>query len=173
MIHKMANCITVYFCSRGIIEKDSIEVYQYGFELLVSMIIEIISTMILSLAVHDVGTGILYLILMMVIRTNTGGYHADTPFRCNFTFASVYVCSILIWKILIYEEKCNFVLWILLILSFLYVVCNAPIQNHNKQLNKEQKERSNNLIYDMHVQFINDGYKRQSGIGKRLFFEPL
>ena len=132
------------------LERDMQEICAYGLELLISTLIEVINVIFVSVLAHKIIFGIIYIICIMTIRTYTGGYHAATKLRCNIIFIIVYILSLIFMQWIQKINNYNLILWCGLIASYIYVIYNAPIENHNKPLNQCQinkNRKSSILIY--------------------------
>ena len=84
--------------------------------------------------------------MFIAIRQFTGGYHADSYFKCNLTFAVVTVLVFGFTKMAVYSETYTMPNHILfLFLSFIIVFHFSPIENENKPLDQEQKKRNKKI----------------------------
>jgi accessory gene regulator B len=59
--------------------------YQYGLEILISGLIGIINILIISILIHRLTQGIVFLIVFIVLREYTGGYHAESYISFNYS----------------------------------------------------------------------------------------
>lgn len=136
---RLSYCIAEYIYRCRYVDKDYKEICAYGLELIFSSVIEIVNVLLISILTNTIGYGIIYILLIMGIRSYTGGYHAKTKLMCNFIFVITYLLSLLSLNIVL-KYKCAFyILWILLLGAGMYVVKYAPVENVNKTLNKRQK----------------------------------
>lgn len=74
------------------------EAYQYGIEITISSILNIVLILVCSLIVGDILAGITYLFIFIFLRSFTGGYHATTYFRCNATFVVTFIITFYFYK---------------------------------------------------------------------------
>lgn len=72
------------------------------------------------------------------IRLFSGGYHADTYWRCFFMSFAIFLAIILIGKYLISN---TIILTILLISSLSLVISFAPVDNINKRIKSEERRK--------------------------------
>lgn len=150
-ILKIAKSITAFLCGKSIISEKMAEVYEYGFMLLLSSLVETFNILLISAAMGYMVHGMIYLLCIMIIRSYTGGYHADTPFRCNVVFVVTYLLSLIIWHEVIKYRAGNWLVWYALLISFVYVVINAPVQNHNKVLSVSEAEKNRKISVIIYV----------------------
>ncbi len=139
MITSLAHYITGILCKNHIINSRQSDVYIYGFEIMISGIINIIIGLTLGIIFSQVFESILFLIAFIFMRKYCGGYHADTYFKCNsiFLFHIFIVMSIL---------KINFHYSLMLhsIIGLICITINiifAPVDNQYKPLNYEEKNK--------------------------------
>lgn len=64
-------------------ESDVQDFYRYGIEISISSLLNIVLVVIAGILIHHIIESIVFLSLFILIRSFTGGYHADTYFRCN------------------------------------------------------------------------------------------
>ena len=81
---------------------------------------------------------VLYLILFSILRSYSGGWHASTRGQCFLSFQSFYCLYILLLSLDIPKSiECSTVL-----LSFVYIVLNAPVEHFLNPLSQEEIERN-------------------------------
>ena len=70
------------------------EVYQYGIEITISSILNVLLIILFGLIIRDIISAIIFLACIIPLRQLCGGYHASTYFKCNaifvLSFLSVY-----------------------------------------------------------------------------------
>ncbi len=64
-------------------ESDVQDFYRYGIEISISSFLNIFLVLLLGIIINHIAESIIFLLLFILIRSFTGGYHADTYFRCN------------------------------------------------------------------------------------------
>ena len=147
MINKLSNKIAWFFFTNELIaEKEDIEVYAYGLEMLIPPIIEIGIVIAISLYIRQFLPTLAFLIAFIPIRTYAGGYHAKTHFRCFLVLLGVY-CFVLA---AVYMTPVWLLKWLMLfsiITSIATIYLLAPIENRNKPVSDELKKecRKNSL----------------------------
>ena len=68
--------------AKNIIEEEMFDVYQYGFEIMISSAITMLSIMIIACIMDSPLIGILYFIISIPLKVTAGGYHAPTYGKC-------------------------------------------------------------------------------------------
>ena len=96
-------------------ESDVQDFYRYGIEISISSLLNIF----------------LVLLLFILIRSFTGGYHADTYFRCNLLMCITFILTVL--SNCMFSNKLSLSIIIVLIcVTELIVSVLGPIENKNK-----------------------------------------
>ena len=87
---------------------------------------------------------IIFIVFFSWIRQYSGGYHADTHFKC---ISSYFVLYLLFLTMLYYSELSNNVHITISIISCVYIIYNAPVQHCNQPLTPiEKKDNRNKAI---------------------------
>lgn len=143
MITALSKRISFFLYRKKIVEYESIDVYQYGFEIVISTIIGFLITLVLGLLFKMVLLSFLYYIIFVTLRQFTGGYHANTYLTCNSIYAFTTIVIFGMTKLSAYSElyTINFHVT-LLIFSVLTVWFCSPIENKNKPFTEKQKRRN-------------------------------
>ena len=138
MISFLSEHIIRVFMKNDIIENEKSEIYQYGFEILVSSVITFMITVLTGLILNCLLASLLYFFIFAVMRQICGGYHAKHYWSCNLLFAIVTLFVLSVFK---YFPINVFAIghYIFLAVSILVIFVYAPIENKNKPLSKYQK----------------------------------
>ena len=114
------------------------ECYKYGIEVILSSLLNAAVVLIIGFATNYLIESIVFLITFVFVRQFTGGYHADTYFKCN-----LYLCVLFALLLALYDglKEYNSLYLILLIdfVSLLVVSFFSPIENRNKFIEKKRK----------------------------------
>ena len=76
-------------------ESDVQDFYRYGIEISISSLLNIVLVVIAGILIHHIIESIVFLTLFILIRSFTGGYHADTYFRCNLLMCTTFILSLI------------------------------------------------------------------------------
>ncbi len=130
-------------CRKNIIENEDIEIYKYGFETICSTIIGFVITLAIGMIFRMFFLSVAYYAIFVTIRQFTGGYHANSYFKCNLTFAVVTTLVFEFTKMAVYSQTYTIPNHILfLVLSFIVILYFAPVENENKPLDQKQKKKN-------------------------------
>ena len=132
MITTLANMIADFFARHEYIEYSQREVYTYGCEALLSMLINSAIVIISGILMNELLMASIFFAVFIVMRKYCGGYHAKSHWKCHTVF-SVNILFVLLFAK--YERFVNITfLTTAIILSNLIVIWISPIVNENKPL---------------------------------------
>lgn len=101
MIKEIALYISNWFYKKGMLVCGySFEVYRYGFELLVSTLVNVFVLIIIGIVTNSELQAVMYCIGFVVLRMFAGGYHATTHLRCILIFNSSFLIVVIFDKAL-------------------------------------------------------------------------
>lgn len=133
MIEKLAKNVAVLFLEKNIIEKDDLEIYIYGSELLISEIIGTLLILGIGVAADKTLKSILYLLVFTVIRVYAGGYHASSHRTCITSFGLLFI-GVLIITEWIFKRNIDILLVIGTIVSVGIIFLFAPVEDSHRPL---------------------------------------
>lgn len=134
--------MTAFFVSRGVISADrqEVQIYEYGLELILADIINFAAVLLISAALQEIGSGILYLLCFVSVRIFSGGFHARTHLLCGISMILFYLLFTFICKGA--ASAGSAVLIAGTILAYAPLLKWAPVRNRNRPLN-DSKRRKN------------------------------
>lgn len=139
IIEKVSNKIVKLLIDSELIDdtEEYRDYYQYGAEITVSSILNVVLVLLLGLIFHRFYSGIIYLLLSAFIKRFTGGYHADTYYACNAIGCIIFICIVLLSELTERYIKASIFLHLMVFISFLIVALMCPIENPNKPIKSE------------------------------------
>lgn len=135
MIRRISEKLANFLLSKNVIEKSEIDIYVYGYEVLISSLVDFLIIIAIGYIFNRIIAMLLFFIMFVSVRLYTGGYHAETFLKCKIVF--VFIC---ISIILLSKMDLPFITVILIML--LYNAASAlitPVENINKPLNDNEK----------------------------------
>ena len=133
---KLVNWITVRVCDGENFDDDKIAVVKYGIELMLLKIIFFGVCLVIGAFMGMFFECVVYLVLFTILRTNAGGYHADTRIRC---FIQSMLTMIVAMLVLMYVNTVTMiVLSVTAFLSGIVIILLAPVDSENKRLEKDE-----------------------------------
>lgn len=119
-------------------ESDVQDFYRYGIEISISSLLNIVLVVIAGILIHHIIESIVFLSLFILIRSFTGGYHADTYFRCNLLMCTTFILTALANSIFSNKFSLSIII-VLICVTELIVSILGPIENKNKPIDDSKK----------------------------------
>lgn len=150
MIDRLSKWVTAFLIRERSISEENAEIYQYGVEITLSSIFNIVLIMLVSIFAKSILSGMIFLILFITLRQFSGGYHATTYFRCNTIFLLTYVFVLLMsrYVVISFWANCIFVL-----LGIMGLLLFAPVPNVHKPLTRDACKRHKRNAIVIYVLF--------------------
>lgn len=141
MIEFLTNKLLKYISNKNIInseDKDVVAFYKYGIEITISSILNILIILIVSLLFNALIEGFIFLLIFIPTRQFTGGFHADSYLKCNLTFATSFLITLIMSR-----YTCNYLeSWqniLFLVIDIMFVVIFCPIENEYKPIHDKKQ----------------------------------
>lgn len=138
MLNKMAVKITDKLVLKKIVSDDMADIYIYGFELLISFCFSTIGVLIIGIILGRFLQTLMFLATFILLRSFTGGYHANTYAVCSLVTFSLF------GVVLLLTEFAFVPLYQYLILGLVgtaIMLLLVPIEHPNKKLSDDQKRK--------------------------------
>ncbi len=137
MFESTAEKITHRLCENRIIPKQDRELYTYGFNLGLTVVLNLLSTVLVGVIFGMVFESIAFLLAYIPLRSYAGGYHANTPLRCYFI--SLIIIALLL-SVIKFEVFSVIGYGILLLAGALICILLAPVADKNKPLDETEQK---------------------------------
>lgn len=132
-MERLSEKIIQYMIKNSILSEDDKDIYAFGLTQMIRALLTIITTIFIGFCFGKIIESIVFVVFTALIRTNSGGYHSDSPVGCYF----ISVISIIITLYLVGKQVFSVRLMIvLLIVSFVVFIKYAPIGHFNKVLDE-------------------------------------
>ena len=139
MVERISNKIIDYQIEKGIISKNDINIYRYGYILLFEVMINILISLGIGIILGKVTEILFFLACFIILRSFCGGYHANSIWKCVFLSNLVMAISILS-NILLSKYTIPISLFFILEMCFSIIICVlSPVDNKNKRLSSNEK----------------------------------
>ncbi len=123
------------------------EYYQYGIEITISSILNIVLIMAIGTVFHSVIESIIFLMLFIPIRQYTGGFHANSYFKCNLFFSISYMTVLMVYYATFSFLSIN-IITLISFLCVLIILIICPVEHVNKPIPKDRR-KSHKIIAAM------------------------
>lgn len=143
MIKRLAEKTSAYYSGKGIIDFDKQAIYSYGFELLISAILNI-SGIIISLFCESALCAVLFMIAFVPLRLSAGGYHAKHHISCILGFNAIFLGFAIFLKQFDHNMLAVYSL-VSVLVSFILTWIFSPVGAINKPLGNEQRQEQRKI----------------------------
>lgn len=142
MIEGITNKILAYLRSQNQLSDNptEISVYKYGIEITISSLLNFILIVSIGIITGYFFESLLFLLCFVPLRQYTGGYHANTYFKCNLYFCICFSVLLILYSITksYYSTLCVTVINLFSVISIGYF---CPIDNKNKRVADKDKRK--------------------------------
>ncbi|MDD3393236.1 MAG: accessory gene regulator B family protein [Anaerotignum sp.] len=140
MISKYALVLANHFAEKDMYSKEKINVYKYGFELLISTVLNISGILLISIVLGVIEGAVLFCMAFIPLRLAAGGYHAKHHWSCILGFNVIFFGIIMLHRYMNIKYALPYSLAAIAV-SALLVWSLAPVEAFNKPLKDVQRER--------------------------------
>ena len=137
MTKKLANKIATYLCNRNGFGKEDFDVYEYGIEVILCNNIPLIVMLIIGIVTGTLLQTIIFSCVFRFVRTQCGGYHAETSTMC---FIITIGCYLMVLALSFLDFR-----FIRYLHFIIFLTCEvifglfAPVDSPNKHVEEEKK----------------------------------
>lgn len=141
MYSKISKKLTSWLVNLDVIESENSEVYEYGFELIFSLIFSTLIIIAISFLMNKFIETLLYLIGFFSIRAICGGYHAKHHYSCfAITMSSYFLFLFLLYCPFIFSHL-NPIIFFSMIASITIILAFSPIEHPDNPMTEYRKKR--------------------------------
>lgn len=130
MIHGLANKMASVFVVHGESSEENKDIYVYACEAIISAIVNVFVALLISLMFGRVVEGFIFISTFALLRSYTGGYHAETHLNCIIMFNVLLSLAI---SFLSFGINTTASL-VISTISLIGIYCLSPIDHENKPL---------------------------------------
>ena len=131
--------ITEICYREGVIKKEDVEAYEYCFNAVLEFGSNIAFTLLLGIVLKQIGMTVLFLIIVIPLRSCAGGWHAQTTWGC-FALSMMYYLGVILSakQGTLLSEK---VMLLFFIGFLLFIWFTAPVACAQKPMNEIEKQK--------------------------------
>lgn len=146
MLHILSKRIAFLVCKKT--DKLPFEIYVYGFELLISSIIETGALLFVGFLIGKFIETILFLFSFSSIRFFSGGYHANSYIKCFVVTLFSYLFVLLLYNYLREFSVINIIIFAFFefILSLILFIKVSPIKSNGKTIFNPKMQKRLSII---------------------------
>lgn len=135
MMAHLLEKLTDRFIDNGIIRSEDKELYTYGLQQGIIMIVNIFTTVLIGFLFGIVWQSIVFMLSYFPLCSFAGGYHAKTQLRCYLL--SIVLTSAVFWAIK-FIPWTNFMIWNLTLASGMIILTLSPVEDNHKPLDEKE-----------------------------------
>lgn len=139
MLAKISNRIADNLIASNVIGADEKEIYTFGAEVLISYIINLLTIIVLGLALSAAMEGLVFLSSYALIRMYAGGYHASTFGRC-YALSVVIMVVALMFAVYLFPCVGIEIIIALMAASGIGIYAIGPVDNKNRKISQTEKK---------------------------------
>ena len=133
MFAKLAERVTEELESNKKIKSEDRELYQYGIEQGIMILLNMITALVIGLIFHCLFYVVIFSAAFIPLRTYSGGFHAKTSLMCYVLSVLTLVVFCILIKVLCFPN----ILWIIIsIMCSIIILVLSPVETENKPLDK-------------------------------------
>ena len=125
------------FVRDGIITEEDKELYTYGMQQGVLILLNIVSTIMIGIILNLVWQSIIFLLAYMPLRSYAGGYHARSQFRCYVVSQFIVVVALIGMRGI---QWTSLTALLSVIISAGIIFALTPVEDANKPLDASEKK---------------------------------
>jgi len=170
MENKLAHMFCNYLCRSNIVSYELYDVYVYGMELVLSFLTSTVLILCIGIISDALTITLVHLLVFILVRRFTGGYHANTYIKCKIITVGTYVAVLIFSRVIDINILCY---TILAVIGLITISKWGPVENPNKPLNEDEKRSHRRRAIVLFVIFVVCGsvftiYKQP--LGNAIFF---
>lgn len=134
MFEALAEKVVRRLSDRQVISKEDKELYKYGFNVGLTVLINLLSSIIVGAFFGMIFESIVFLLGYIPLRSYGGRYHARTTLRCYFISIFIMILILVIFSYVSLALFCG----VLLLIGVTVCIILSPIEDVNKPLDADE-----------------------------------
>lgn len=134
---RLSQNLSAVLVQNNVISADREKQCQYGLELMLSSVLEILFVIVLSAFCGNFVQTLIFFAGFVPLRIYAGGYHADTRLRCFLILVAAYILFSLLLHILPIEIY-QYIIYGATIFTTIVVFIMAPLVHSRKTMNDNE-----------------------------------
>ena len=131
MLGKISRKIVDRLLKKGTIIQEEYEVYSFGMEQLLTVIVDCFTAILIGIVFGKVVEMLFFVSAFIIIRSYAGGYHASTPLRCYLLTTLINIIVLSVMKFI----KLDMIIVIgLLVIASIVILLMSPVDTKNKPI---------------------------------------
>lgn len=154
-MERISQCI-VNFIRRNmpVEDEEMLDVYKYGIEITLSSLLNLAMIIVCSLLLGDFAAGLIFMACFVLLRSYTGGYHAETYWRCNVVFVCTFILTYYAGRVLNLINTNIYAAAGIMLPGIFPIIKFAPVKNRHKILSESKRKKSKAVSLVLFVWFL-------------------
>lgn len=130
-------------------EQKYLDFYRYGIEITTSTILNVLLVLLIGIVTQHLIESIVFLFTFILLRLFSGGYHAESYFRCNLLMCCSFLTLVILYEIILNKTSISSSILFVIISSlffFALALIFCPVEHVNKPINSKGKRRKLKII---------------------------
>jgi accessory gene regulator B len=144
MLETIASKLTSYMVAQGVIPKEDEEIYVFGWTMLLLPAGSFVVILLIGAFFGQLLGSAIFLLFFSLLRSYSGGWHADSFIRCFLTTIALYGCCLLL-HFYLPESSWGWTLLALSLMSIFIIFRWAPVDHPNKPFRGQDKQKNKRL----------------------------
>lgn len=154
-MERISQSIVNFISQNMTVEDDEmLDVYKYGIEITLSSLINLVIIIICSLLLGDLAAGLTFMACFALLRSYTGGYHAETYWRCNVVFVCTFILTYFAARLLSSINQNVYTAMGFMLFGILPIIKYAPVRNRHKILSESKRKKSKVIALILFTLFL-------------------
>lgn len=137
MIAEFAKKINEMLTQKGIVQKEDVEMYQYGIENGIVVAGNLLVSAIFGIVTGRLGLVLVFLLFYATLRSYSGGIHCKSRIGCFLMSMAILLIPVCTYWIVI-EVLTKPVILMISILAVVVIIALSPVESINKSLDMEE-----------------------------------
>lgn len=135
----------------GGISEQMYEIYQYGFQMGLELIVCFITSLAIAVYLHMLLEFTIFSIIFILLRTYVGGFHMESFLGCYLCSAAVQTIALLFFK---HYEFSLITAWIIIIICSCIILLKAPFESAKHEIEDDERDYYKKVIQKIIVSVI-------------------
>lgn len=137
-MESLSKKLTTYILKRGVISQKNYEIYLYGFQIFLELILNMLCSIIIALLLDMKIECFLFFLFFIPLRSYNGGIHMKRYLSCLIMSCTTLTFILLTVK---YFSVRPFFSYLLYVMSILTIIVMGPINHPNRAVNSDEDIR--------------------------------
>jgi accessory gene regulator B len=150
MISAVAQRITLCFVRRDIISAESVDVYQYGLDIIISTVWNSLLILVCAVILARPMDALVYIVCTFPLRRYGGGWHAPTHATCALMSTVTFI--VVSWvSTLVYGQMAFELLLSLCAISMVIIILKCPSQHPDNPIDNTARQRLRKICIILNI----------------------